>query len=150
MNTVTFDTLKASRNLKAAGFDEPQADAIIDTFGDAFSDTVATKTDIAEVKADIAKLEGFTKTDIAEVKADIAKLEGFTKTDIAEVKADIDKLAVATKADIDKLAVATKAEIANLKAEMFRALWIQGAALVGLQLTIAGLLFAALKMFSHF
>jgi hypothetical protein len=30
---------------------------------------------------------------------------------------------------------------------MFRALWIQGAALVGLQLTIAGLLFAALKMF---
>jgi hypothetical protein len=45
--TITFDTLKASRNLKAAGFDEPQADAIIDTFGDAFSDTVATKTDIA-------------------------------------------------------------------------------------------------------
>jgi hypothetical protein len=117
--TITFDTLKASRNLKAAGFDEPQADAIIDTFGDAFSDTVATKTDIAEVKADIAKLEGFTKTEI-----------------IAEVKADI-----------AKLAVANKAEIANLKAEMFRALWIQGAALVGLQLTIAGLLFAALKMF---
>jgi hypothetical protein len=146
MNTVTFDTLKASRNLKAAGFDEPQADAIIDTFGDAFSDTVATKTDIAEVKADIAKLEGFTKAEIAEVKADIAKL---AKLAVA-TKADIDKLAVATKADIDKLAVATKAEIANLKAEMFRALWIQGAALVGLQLTIAGLLFAALKMFSHF
>ena len=120
MATITFDTLKASRNLKAAGFDEPQADAIIDTFGDAFSDTVATKTDIAEVKADIAKLEGFTKAEIAEVKADIAKL-----------------------------AVANKAEIANLKAEMFRALWIQGAALVGLQLTIAGLLFAALKMFSE-
>jgi hypothetical protein len=119
--TITFDTLKASRNLKAAGFDEPQADAIIDTFGDAFSDTVATKTDIAEVKADIAKLEGFTKTEI-----------------IAEVKADI-----------AKLAVANKAEIANLKAEMFRALWIQGAALVGLQLTIAGLLFAALKMLSE-
>ena len=107
MNTVTFDTLKASRNLKAAGFDEPQADAIIDTFGDAFSDTVATKTDIA-------KLEGFTKAEIAEVKADIAGI---------------------------------KTEIQATKAEMFRALWIQGAAIVGLQLTIAGLLFAALKMF---
>ena len=100
MNTVTFDTLKASRNLKAAGFDEPQADAIIDTFGDAFSDTVATKTDIA-------------------------KLEGFTKAEIAGIKT----------------------EIQATKAEMFRALWIQGAALVGVQLTIAGLLFAALKMF---
>ena len=35
---VTFDTLKASRNLKAAGFDESQATAIIDTMGDAFGE----------------------------------------------------------------------------------------------------------------
>ena len=153
MNTVTFDTLKASRNLKAAGFDEPQADAIIDTFGDAFSDTVATKTDIAEVKADIAKLEGFTKADIAEVKADIAKLEGFTKADIAEVKADIAKLAVATKADIaklavatkadiDKLAVATKADVADLKADMLK---VAVAVAVGIILANATMTIALIK-----
>ena len=40
-----------------------------------------------------------------------------------------------------------KAEIANLKSEVFRALWIQGAGLVGIQLAIAGLLFAAIRFF---
>lgn len=40
--------------------------------------------------------------------------------------------------------VATKADIANLKAEMFRALWIQGAGLVVVQLAIAGLLYTLL------
>ena len=47
---------------------------------------------------------------------------------------------LATKADL-------KAEIANLKSEVFRALWIQGAGLVGIQLAIAGLLFAAIRFF---
>ena len=65
MATITFDTLKASRKLKAAGFAEAQADAMVDTVAEAFTDTVATKANIAEVK-----------TDIAEVKAEIARLEG--------------------------------------------------------------------------
>ena len=149
MTTITFDTRKAVRNLKAVGFEEPQADAIVDTLGDAFSDTIATKSDIAEVQADIARLEVSTKSDIARLevstKSDIAEVQ----SDIAEVQADIARLEVSTKSDIARLEVSTKADIADLKADMFRALWIQGAALVGLQLTIAGLLFAALKLFSH-
>ena len=47
---------------------------------------------------------------------------------------------VATKSDIADL----KTEMANLKAEMFRALCIQGAGLVGVQLAIAGLLYTLL------
>ena len=120
MTTIAFDPRKAVRNLKAVGFEESQADAIVDTLSDAFSDTIATKSDIAGVQSDIAG-----------VQSDIARLE------------------VSTKSDIARLEVSTKAGIADLKADMFRALWIQGAALVGLQLTIAGLLFAALKMFSQ-
>ena len=145
MTTIIFDTRKAVRNLKAVGFEEPQADAIVDTLGDAFSDTIATKSDIAGVQSniagvqsDIARLEVSTKSDIAEVQSDIAG-----------VQSDIARLEVSTKSDIARLEVSTKAGIADLKADMFRALWIQGAALVGLQLTIAGLLFAALKMFSQ-
>ena len=152
MTTITFDTRKAVRNLKAVGFEEPQADAIVDTLGDAFSDTIATKSDIAEVQSDIAGVQ----SNIAGVQSDIARLEVSTKSDIAEVQSDIAgvqsdiaRLEVSTKSDIARLEVSTKAGIADLKADMFRALWIQGAALVGLQLTIAGLLFAALKMFSQ-
>ena len=160
MTPITFDTRKAVRNLKAVGFEEPQADAIVDTLGDAFSDTVATKSDIAEVQSNIAEVQ----SNIAGVQSDIARLEVSTKSGIARLevstkagiarlevstKSDIARLEVSTKADIARLEVSTKADIADLKADMFRALWIQGAALVGLQLTIAGLLFAALKLFSH-
>ncbi len=100
MTTVTFDTLRAAHNLKVAGVEAGQAEAIVTTMSEAFSDTVATKGDISEVKAEVANLK-----------------------------------------------VEVKAEVANLKAEIFRALWIQGAGLVGLQLTIAGLLFAAIRFF---
>ncbi len=58
-------------------------------------------------------------------------------------KADLKAETTDLKAEIANL----KAEIANLKSEVFRALWIQGAGLVGIQLAIAGLLFAAIRFF---
>ena len=67
MTTAVFDTLKASQNLKAAGVDERQAEAIVTTMAGAFDDTVATKADIAEVRADL-------KAGIAELKADMFKV----------------------------------------------------------------------------
>ena len=79
-------------------------------------------------------------------------LKAFSKLEAAgmetsQAKAVVDTLTeafddnVATKADIAEV----KTEIANLKAEVFRALWIQGAGIVGIQLAIAGLLFAAIR-----
>ncbi len=67
MTTAVFDTLKASRNLKAAGVDERQAEAIVTTMAEAFDDTVATKADIAEVRGDL-------KAGIAELKTDMFKV----------------------------------------------------------------------------
>ncbi len=67
MTTAVFDTLKASQNLKAAGVDERQAEAIVTTMAEAFDDTVATKADIAEVRADL-------KAGIAELKTDMFKV----------------------------------------------------------------------------
>ncbi len=59
MTTAVFDTLKASRKLKAAGIDEAHAEAIVQSMVEAFDDSVATKADlkaaIAEVKADMLK-----------------------------------------------------------------------------------------------
>ena len=58
---------------------------------------------------------------------------------------------LATKADLKAEIAALKADlktdIARVQSEVFRALWIQGAGLVGIQLAIAGLLFAAIKLF---
>ena len=38
----------------------------------------------------------------------------------------------------DRDALATKADLAELRADLYRALWIQAAALIGTQLAIAG------------
>ena len=54
--------------------------------------------------------------------------------------AGADHAELATKADIANLHTATKADIAALEARMYRAFWIQAAALIGTQLAIAGLI----------
>ena len=118
MTTAVFDTLKASDNLKAAGIEAKQAEAIVHTMAGAFEDTVATKADVAELRADVDKLK-------VVVRADMDKLEASVKSDIAAVKADMDLL----KADI-------LAAFSNTVNRMLLA-----------QLAVAGLLFAALKMF---
>ena len=74
MTTAIFDTLKASRDLKAAGVDARQAEAIVTTMAEAFDDAVATKANLAEVKADL-------KADIAAFKADLMQ-------ELAGLKAD--------------------------------------------------------------
>ena len=79
MTTAVFDTLKACRNLQAAGFAEAQADAIVQSMAEAFEDAVATKADIVSVRADL-------KTEIAAVRADIEKLEASVKGDIKLLK----------------------------------------------------------------
>ena len=60
MTTIAFDTLKAAEGLEAAGMDARQAKAVVGTVAEAFSDTVATKADIAEVRADLKT--GLAKT----------------------------------------------------------------------------------------
>ena len=57
MASATFDTLHAAKALTAAGFEAQQAEAITDTIREAFTESVATKADIAELRADIASLE---------------------------------------------------------------------------------------------
>ena len=68
MTTAIFDTLKASRKLKAVGIDEAHAEAIVQSMAEAFEDSVATKADLASVKAEL-------KQDIAVVKSDIRLLK---------------------------------------------------------------------------
>ena len=71
MTTLAFDTHKAVKTLREAGFEEGQAEAVVATFGNAMSEDMATKTDVAALKTDVAAL----KTDIAALKTDMLALE---------------------------------------------------------------------------
>ncbi len=59
---VTFDTLKLARRLESAGFTRAQADGTAEALADSLSNEIATKGDIAELRADV-------KTDIAALRA---------------------------------------------------------------------------------
>ena len=71
MITLAFDTHKAVKTLREAGFEEGQAEAVVATFGNAMSEDMATKTDVAALKTDVAAL----KTDVAALKTDMLALE---------------------------------------------------------------------------
>lgn len=61
MATVTFDTLKFVEKLRAAGVPEAQAKAqaevLVSALSEAMEIQLATKSDIALVRADIVRLE---------------------------------------------------------------------------------------------
>ena len=56
MTTLAFDTHKAVKALKEAGFDDSKAEAVVATVGDAIGGSIATKADIAELRAEMYRL----------------------------------------------------------------------------------------------
>ena len=79
MNGTTFDALTAARELKAAGLDPAQAEAIaaqLRTAAGADHDTLATKSDITALKSDITALRVEIRIIGAIVLAIAAKLFG--------------------------------------------------------------------------
>ena len=143
MTMLAFDTHKAVKALKEAGFDDPQAEAVVATVGEAIGGSIATKADIAELrtttKADIAELRTTTKADIA--RAEITELRTATKADMTELRAEM-------KTDIARAEM--KTDIAQLRAEMadqfsilYRHLWSMAIGIVGFT---AGLTVALVKL----
>lgn len=110
MATVIFDTYKAVRQLRAAGFDESQAAAMVSTIYDVLGGNLATKEDIRDMasKADIKDMA--TKADVAAVRQEMA-----TKEDLAAVRQEM-----ATKAEVDAVRreMATKEDLAAVRQEM--------------------------------
>ena len=48
---LAFDTLKAAKTLKEAGFEEAQAEAVVAAVGGAMGENVATKADLTALEA---------------------------------------------------------------------------------------------------
>ena len=72
-HALQIDTLAFTKKLREAGAEEGLAEAIVEGLTAADTSELATKGDIAEVKAEIAEVKLELKTEIAEVKADILK-----------------------------------------------------------------------------
>ncbi len=57
MTALAFDTHRAVKALRDAGFSDEQAEAVTEQISVAIGENVATKSDIALVRADMEKLE---------------------------------------------------------------------------------------------
>lgn len=53
MASAPFDTLRIAQALKAAGFDDAQSEAIVSAIQISLGGELATKSDLAELRADI-------------------------------------------------------------------------------------------------
>ena len=108
MNDTRFDTLKAARDLKAAGLEEAHAEAIVATMGRAMGENLATKADIKELEQAIKAHELATK-------ADFKELEQATRADIKALEQAIKALEQTTKADSKALEQATDTKLTALE-----------------------------------
>ena len=105
MSSPALDTLKAARVLRAAGFDDAQAEAVITTVSYAAGENVATRDDVQALKRN--------------VKDDIQALR-------AEFKEDIQALRAEFKEDIRSLELRVAAKFESL----YQHLWFMGAGIV--------------------
>ena len=141
---VTFNTHEAVKALKSTGFNEKQAESVVETINKAVNETVATKSDLALLVAKVA-----TKDDIKdmatkdELKALATKdeLKALAKT-VEDIQDNINEN-MATKNDLKALAKTVKAEIASLETRMLRMMLLQTLVLVS---TFGALIFAAVKL----
>jgi len=94
---ILFNQLAYIDRLTRGGFSPEQARASAEALETAFTESVATKSDLAEVrtalKQDIAEVRTALKQDIAEVrtelKQEIAEVRTELKQEIAEVRTEI-------------------------------------------------------------
>ena len=149
---LTFNTHEASKALKSSGFNEKQAESVVETINKAVNETVATKADLEVMASKLATKEELgaladkmaTKDDLKAL-ATKDELKVLTKT-VEGIQEDIKKN-MATK---DELKVLTKTvegiqenvektmdtKMAKLETRMMRMMWLQLMAILGMFVTM--------------
>ena len=86
---VIFDTLKAAQELKKTGFEDRQAEAVVETISKAVSETVATKADLQLVRSEMAM-----NADLQLLRSDVELLrsEMATKADLQLLGSEVGTL----------------------------------------------------------
>ena len=158
MSEVSFDTHAEIRKLEQSGIPLPQAEALLDMMSRApasnqvaenleylrrkVDTNLATKADLATLKVSLAALREHVDTNVA-AKTDLEELREYVDTHMATK----DDLAMLRKhVDTGMASMATKDDLAVLRmevrADLYRALWMQGGILGGLILALAGVMVA--------
>lgn len=82
MTTMTFDKLTYIDRLKAAGFAEPQARAMADGLDQALREEVATKGDLAVLRAELKSDLGLLRGEVGGLKGELLAVMKADKVDL--------------------------------------------------------------------
>ena len=115
---MAFDTERAARRLADAGMEERAANGVADVMADA-TDGLATEASVrdlqAATEASVRNLQAATEASVrdlqAATEASLLRLEGRMEAGFAEMRAEMAE---------------SRAENAEFRADIYRALWIQG------------------------
>ncbi len=132
---VGFDTHAVVKELVAAGFTGEQAEAVtraVRQAQDIDLSNLATKTDLAELKAELKGDLSALKSDLTAVKSDLTA----AKSDIASVRSELKSDMAVTKSDIRRDIADTKADILKW---MVGTIGIQTVVIIGAVLALARL-----------
>ena len=122
----TFNTHEALKALKSSGFDEKQAESVVETINKAVNETVATKADLAILTKTVEDIQ----ENIKENMATKDELKVLTKT-VEGIQENI-KENLATKADLKAQGI----EIANLETRIMRMMWLQLMVMISMFVTV--------------
>ena len=116
MTATAFDTLKAAKALKDAGFDDAQAGAVVSTVDDAVREhTAPLASDIATIADTMA-----TKESVATLADNVATIAA----------------TMATKEYVTAAVSELRAEIAIEFRNLYRHLWVMGTSIVGVTVVL--------------
>lgn len=148
---VLFNQFAYIDRLKRGGFSDEQARASAEALGDAFTEAVATKSDLGRLEAAFERLEG----KFERLEGKFERLDGRLTSEIdrldSRLTSEIERLGDRMKSEIDRLdgkiervevslKAELKSEIASVKVDVIR--WV-----LMLNVAAVGLLFAAMKLF---
>ena len=135
---VAFNTHEAVKALKSSGFDEKQAESVVETINQAVNETVATKADLAILGADLkvqdAKIEALRET-VEGIKENIDKNMA-TKSDLEVQGAKIEALRETVEGIQENIEKTMDTKMANLETRMLRMMWLQLMAMLGMFVTM--------------
>ena len=140
MIATAFDTLKAAKVLKDAGFDEAQAEAVVATLGDAVCEQAAPlASGIVTILDNTATKESVSTAvdNVATIAANMA-----TKESVSTVVDNVATIAanMATKESVNAAIAGLRAEMAVEFKALYRHLWAMGAGIVGVTVALSKLL----------
>ena len=144
MTTPQFDTLRAAKTLKRGGFNETQAETVVNTLDQAVNENLGTKTDLKLLQAEVK--QGFTETNAATDKA-VAKSEAATEKAIIKSEAAVKQGFTEANAATTNAIAEIRTAIAEMRADsaqkseekfttLYRHLWVVGASIVVIMITL--------------